>query len=80
MTFFYKKKNKRHALLIKSRTSLQCMCIFNNFDNDQNVVSEMKLRYATQFILNILPDFKWDDVTSQIKIKGIEFDELLSSL
>ena len=57
------------------------MYTFDHFDNDQNVaLSEMKLRYATQCILNILPDFKWDDVTSQIKNKGIEFDELSSLL
>ena len=44
------------------------MYIFNHFDDDQNLaLDEIELRYAKQSILNILPDLKWDDVTSQIK-------------
>ena len=81
MMIIFRVLNNRHALSITSQFRLQVMYTFDHFDNDQNVaLSEMKLRYATQSILNILPDFKWDDVTSQIKNKGIEFDELSSLL
>ena len=43
-------------------------------------LDEIELKYAKQTLLNILPDLNWDGVTSQIKSKGIEFEELLSLL
>ena len=63
-------ENNRHALLIKSQTSLQLMYILKHFDNDQSLgLDEIELEYATQSISNILPDLNWDDVTSQIRNK-----------
>ena len=59
-------ENNRHALLIKSQTSLKLMHIFNHFDNDQNLaLDEIELKYAQQSILNTLPDLTWDDVSLQ---------------
>ena len=60
-------EKNRHALLVKSQTSLQLMYIFNHFDNDQNVaLDEIELTYAKQSILNIWLNLTWDVVTSQI--------------
>ena len=57
------------------------MYIFNYFDNDQNLaLDEVELKYAKQYIWNILPYLNWDDVTSQIKNKEIRLDELLPLL
>ena len=48
------------------------MYTFNHVDNVQNLaVDEIKLKYAKQSILNISPEFNWDDVTSQIKNKEL---------
>jgi len=61
-------EKNRHALLIKSQTSLQLMYVINHFDNDQNsILDEIELTYAKQYILNILPNLRWDVVISQIK-------------
>jgi len=55
--------------------------IFNHFDNGQKMaLHEIELKYAKQFILSILPDLNWDEVTSQIKNEEIKLDELLSLL
>ena len=62
-------ENNRHALLIKSQTSLQLMYIINF---DQNLeLDEMESRYAKQSVLHVLPDLNWNDFTSQIKDKEI---------
>ena len=57
------------------------MYSLNHVDNDQNLaLDEVELKYAKQFISNILPDLNWDDVISQIKNKEIRLNELVSLL
>ena len=54
------------------------MYTINHFDNYQNVaLDEIKIKYAKQSILDILPDLNRDDVSSQ-KIQEIKLDELVS--
>ncbi len=76
-----KKENNRHELLIKSQTSLQLMYIFHHFDKNNNLaLDEIELQQAKQSILNILPNLKWDHITSQIQNNEIKLDTLLSLL
>ena len=66
-------ENNRHALLVKSQTSLQVMYLFNHVDNGQHLA----LEYAKQAILDILPT--WIGMMFFHKFK-IKLDELLSLL
>ena len=61
-------ENNRHAVLLKSQSSLQLMYISNHLDDDQNLVfDEIELKYAKQSILSILPNLNWNVVIPHIK-------------
>ena len=52
-------ENNRHALLVKSQTSLQWMYIFNQFDDDQSLaLDEIELKYATTIYIEYITIFE----------------------